>query len=399
MENELSIVANEVILTKGALNSLIHVLLIKSGLSFQDVNQFILSHYDELSSAYIPIRSEKPIDTSELFTSLFGKNSASFQQLTSEKFKKIFTNWYQTIYTTQIGGIVKTTLSSYQTDDIDRITLSIIEEFETFIDSRKNADRIEIITGQGATMNGRLLGGGRPNMVTIVLLMISCLCVFAPSGKFIEKSKVQQLANQRISSVVTRYQISDTLLTKPLVDYLQNDLFKDITSNTGVEIIDYVKYWQIDDKYVTDIMKNTKTTLHSFGDIIGMISSYIVDTNHGKNGEGLMSTFLMPSLLSMVDMDSIIQLNESIKKTTKDINKMITLATTITDTVEVIKRVANPTIKVSVETFLRLLEPKITERYDSSYTLMGGKPRKTMRRKKRIGRKRRYHKTIRTIRH
>lgn len=399
MENELSIVANEVILTKGALNSLIHVLLIKSGLFFQDVNQFILSHYDELSSAYIPAKNEKPIDTSELFTSLFGKNSASFQQLTSEKFKKIFTNWYQTVYTTPIGGIVKTTLSSYQTDDIDQITLSIIEEFETFIDSRKNADRIEIITVQGATMNGRLLGGGRPNMVTIVLLMISCLCVFSPSGKFIEKSKVQQLVNQRISSVVTRYQISDTLLTKPLVDYLQNDLFKYITSNTGVEIIDYVKYWQIDDKYVTDIMKNTKTTLHSFGDIIGMISSYIVDTNHGKNGEGLMSTFLMPSLLSMVDMDSIIQLNESIKKTTKDINKMITLATTITDTVEVIKQVANPTIKVSVETFLRLLEPKNTERYDSSYTIMGGKHKKTMRRKKRIGRKRRYHKTIRTTRH
>ena len=382
----------EVFLEKNIFNLLISVLLTKSGLSLSDINDFILSQYDELSNTNIPIKIKTDIDTTELFTTLFGNNT----KLKLDEFNIIFIHWYQNIYNTHIGNVMKAVMLAYVNDEIIKILLSIINEFEVFVDHKKHEDRVTIL--EPLTTGALTTGGGRIDFIKVILLLVSCLVVFAPSGNFIEKTEVQKLVNQKISSVSSQFQISDTILTNTAVNLLKDNLFKDIKSTTGVEIVDYLDYWKIDDKYITDCVKNTKNVLQTFSGITEMVSEYIIDTNNGKNGEGLLSNFLMPSFFSVFDMESMIQLKDSIQKSTQDINKMITIFTTITNTIEQFKLVANPKIKGSVEIFLRLLEPKITERYDLQNKITGGKHKKLLRRKKRTFKKRQNIKKFTTTR-
>ena len=290
--NEL-VTNEEVFLKKNVFNILISVLITKSGLSLNDINKFIILHYDNLSSKNIPIKLKTNIDTAELFTTLFGNNT----NLKPDKFNVIFMNWYQNIYNTHIGNIIKDVMLVYKNDEIVKILLSIIDEFEVFVENKRHEDRIELLTS----------GGGSINFIKVILLLISCLLVFTPGGKFIEKTEVQELVNQRISSVSTQFQISDTIITNTAINLLKDNLFKDIKSNTGVEIIDYFNYWKIDDKYISDCIKNTQIVLQSFSGITEMVSEYIIDTNNGKNGEGLLSNFLMPSFFSVFDIESMIQ--------------------------------------------------------------------------------------------
>lgn len=383
----------EIFLEKNIFNLLISVLLTKSGLSLSDINNFILSHYDKLSNTNIPTKLETDIDTTELFTTLFGNNT----KLKLDKFNIIFIHWYQNIYNTHIGNVMKAVMLAYEGDDeIIKILLSIINEFEVFVDNKKHEDRVTIL--EPLTTGALTTGGGRIDFIKVILLLVSCLIVFAPSGNFIEKTEVQKLVNQKISSVSSQFQISDTILTSTAVNLLKDNLFKDIKSTTGVEIVDYLDYWKIDDKYITDCVKNTQNVLQTFSGITEMVSEYIIDTNNGKNGEGLLANYLMPSFFSVFDMESMIQLKDSIHKSTQDINKMITIFTTITNTIEQFKLVANPKIKGSIEIFLRLLEPKITERYDVQNKITGGKHKKLLRRKKRTFKKRQNSKKFTTTR-
>jgi hypothetical protein len=371
----------EIFLKKSIFNLLIYLLIKESKLSLNEINSFILLiNYDKLSSTNNPAESKTDIDTTELFTTLFGNKTT----LDPKKFDVIFVYWYKNIYNTPIGNIIKDVMIACQNDEIIKIILFIINEFEVFVGNKKHEDRvtnIEEITG----------GGGNINFIKFILLMISCLLVFAPNGNFTDKKRVQELVNQKISSISSQIQIPDTLITQTASYFLRDNLLKDIKSSTGVEIFDYLNYFKIDDIYISNCIKNTQTVLESFSGITEMVSGYIIETtNNGNNGEGLMANLLSPSVSSFFNIQSIIELNESIKKSTQDMNKIITIIITITDTLEYIRKTANPKIKSSVEIFLRLLEPKITERYDSQYKIVGGKYKKTMLIKKNTIKKRKY---------
>jgi hypothetical protein len=71
-------------------------------------------------------------------------------------------------------------------------------------------------------------------------------------------------------------------------------------------------------------------------------------------------------------------LKESVQKTTKDMNKIIKIVTIVMQTTEEIGKIVNPTIEKSVGTFLRLVEPTITERYVTTQNnaKMGGSKRR-----------------------
>lgn len=368
----------QLLFQKQIYNSLISVFIAKSGLSLRDINEFILSHYDALSTEHVPI--EKPdVDTTELFTTLFGDKT----KVNPANFATAFTIWYQHIYGTHIGNIVKQVLLAYHQDEIANLLLSIIREFEVFVEHKRHAERVQPLTG----------GGSRVNFVKVLLLLISCLLVFAPSGKFIEKTEVQELVNKRISSSTAQVQIPDTIVTNAVVNLLKDNLFKDIKSTTGVEIVDYFNYWRVDDKYITDCIKHTRNVLQSFSGITEMVSEYIIDTKSGKYGEGILSNIVMPSFSSVFDTESMIQFNNLIQKSTKEMNIMITIFTTVADTLEHIKSTTNPKIKGSVEVFLRLVEPRITEKYGSQFKKTGGKRKKP----KRTTKKRKYCKKFTTI--
>ena len=354
-----------VTLNKVTLNSLISVLLYKSGLSLDDVNQFMMDHYEKWSSlSRDDSKKTQNIDTTELFTLLFGQRDEVLrtgtegpliqlnQKVTSlpevlgdntgnpDRFKEIFNYWYQHIYKTSIGIILKDILLFYKTDNSVRIILWFIGEFETFIENKKDEHRFTLLDDIKMSK-----GGGRINIATILLMIVSCMIVFAPSGEFMTKNEVQTLVDQRISSVSSHYQISDRFISN-----LANKIVKSLDKNVPepiVKIVNFVDFWRINDTKLLQGVKCIKTVLHFFKNM--------TDMTHGKTSQGFF------------DNDPF-----SIDKTLFVINTLIRL---------------KQSINISTETFLKLLEPKVTE----NYRLNGGKykykHKKTRRIKKHTGRK------------
>ena len=111
---------------------------------------------------------------------------------------------------------------------------------QVFVGNKRDEHRFTSISslrkGSEASIEDRLgpiSGGGHTTFMQFIVLLISCLVVFSPSGQFISKTTVQQLTNQKQSDIARKYQISDTILTKPVVKLLQNNLFKEIKSYTN----------------------------------------------------------------------------------------------------------------------------------------------------------------------
>ena len=328
-----------VTLNKVTLNSLISVLLYKSGLSLDDVNQFMMDHYEKWSSlSRDDSKKTQNIDTTELFTLLFGQRNEVLRTgiLPADRFKEIFNYWYQHIYKTSIGTILQDILLSYKTDNSVRIILWFIGEFETFIENKKDEHRFTLLDD-----TKMVNGGGRVNMVKILLLIVSCIVVFAPSGEYMTKNEVQTLVNQRISAVSSQYQISDIFISN-----IANKIVKLLDKNVPepiVKIVNFVDFWRINDTKLLQGVKCIKTVLHFFKNM--------TDMTHGKKFQEFFDNdpFGVDKILFVIN--TLIHLKQS--------------------------------INISTETFLKLLEPKVTE----NYRLRGGnyksKHKKTRRRKKR----------------
>lgn len=363
----------KILFEKEVFNGLIFVLLEKSGFQLDDVHKFILLHKDTLTTEHVGREKEEIIDTTELYNEIFGEGINS----KSDQFHQNFIFWYTHIYDTHLGDIIKIILITYENNEIVKIFLSIIDKFEIFVKNKQSSDRITLLNNGGRKMFG---GQSSTAFVQVILLLISCLVVFAPSGdRFMPKTEVERLVNHRISDTSKQLQISDKIISNKVATLLQEHLFTDITSFTGVKVDDYFDYWKIDDGKMRYFLDNTKVALESFSNITEMVSEYIENpTGKGILSEYVPTSFIPTSVFTFLD-PRVKELKESIQKTTKDMNKIITIVTMITRTIEEIGKTVNPTIKNSVELFLHLIEPTITERYintENNYKVGGLNRRK-----------------------
>jgi hypothetical protein len=276
-----------ILFEKGIFNELILVLIEKSGFQLHDIHKFILLHTDTLSIEHVGREKEEIIDTIELYNKIFGKGITS----SSDQFHQKFIFWYTHIYDTHLGDIIKIILSTYKNNEIVKILLLIIDEFELFVKNKQGSDRITLLNNGGRKTFG---GQSSTAFVQVILLLISCLVAFAPSGdRFMTRTEVEQLVNQRISNTSNQLQISNTIFSGEVAKLLQNHLFTDITSSTGVKINDYFDYWNINDVKMRYFLENTKIALESFSDITEMVSEYI----ENPNGKGILSEFIPTSLI------------------------------------------------------------------------------------------------------